>query len=256
MRKHLEAQGEKCGLKRLLLYTEKTTGKDIKMKRFSIVVLLLFLFCFWGCMKSRTASVNSDKEKASYAIGQQLGKSMKAQGVEIDANALAHGISDVIENKKSLLSDQEMQQAMQKMNQALMEKQEKASKQILEANAKYLEENKKKNGIKATASGLQYEILKEGTGGIPKETDTVRVHYRGTLIDGSEFDSSYKREAPLEFPVARVIKGWTEALKMMKVGSKWKLYVPSELAYGAREHPGIPANSVLLFEVELLGIVK
>jgi FKBP-type peptidyl-prolyl cis-trans isomerase len=119
-----------------------------------------------------------------------------------------------------------------------------------------LEENKKKSGVKTTASGLQYEVIKEGTGGIPKETDTVSVHYRGTLIDGSEFDSSYKRNAPAEFPIARIIKGWTEALKMMKVGSKWKLYIPSELAYGAQDHPGIPANSILLFDVELLGIVK
>jgi FKBP-type peptidyl-prolyl cis-trans isomerase len=226
------------------------------MKCFSFVVLSLCLFCLGGCMKSQTVSVNSDKEKSSYAIGQQMGKSMKAQGVEIDPAALTQGISDVFENKKSLLSDQEMQQAIQKMQQALTEKQEKASKGKLEANAKFLEENKKKSGIKTTASGLQYEIIKEGTGGIPKETDTVSVHYRGTLIDGSEFDSSYKRNAPAEFPIARVIKGWTEALKMMKVGSKWKLYIPSELAYGPQDHPGIPANSILLFEVELLGIVK
>jgi FKBP-type peptidyl-prolyl cis-trans isomerase len=226
------------------------------MKCFSFAVLSLFLFCLCGCTKSKTGSVNSDKEKSSYAIGRQMGRSMKAQGVEIDRAALTQGISDVLENKKSLLSDQEMQQAIQKMQQALMEKQEKASKEKLEANAKFLAENKNKNGIKATASGLQYEILKEGTGGIPKETDTVSVHYRGTLIDGSEFDSSYKRNVPLEFPVAKVIKGWSEAVKMMKVGSKWKLYIPSELAYGPQEHPGIPANSILLFEVELLGIVK
>jgi FKBP-type peptidyl-prolyl cis-trans isomerase len=226
------------------------------MKCFSFVVLSLFLFGICGCMKSKTGSVNSDKEKSSYAIGQQMGKSMKAQGVDIDPAALTQGISDVLENKKSLLSDQEMQQAIQKMQQALMEKQETASKEKLEANAKFLEENKKKSSIKATASGLQYEVIKDGTGGVPKDTDTVRVHYRGTLIDGSEFDSSYKKNEPVEFPVGRVIKGWTEALKMMKVGSKWKLYIPSELAYGPQDHPGIPANSVLLFEVELLAIVK
>jgi len=138
----------------------------------------------------------------------------------------------------------------------MMEKQGKLSKETLEAGAKFLEENKKKSGIKTTASGLQYEVLKEGPGPIPKESDTVKVHYRGTLIDGSEFDSSYKRNAPAEFSVAGVIKGWTEALKMMKVGSKWKLYVPSELAYGPQDSPGIPANSVLIFEVELLEIVK
>jgi FKBP-type peptidyl-prolyl cis-trans isomerase len=226
------------------------------MKRFSFVVLSLFLFCLCSCVKSKTVSINSDKEKASYAIGQQMGKSMKAQGVEMDPAALAQGIADILENKKSLLSDQEMQQAMQKMQAALTEKQEKASKESLTANAKFLEENKKKSSIKVTASGLQYEVLKDGAGAIPKDTDTVRVHYRGTLLDGNEFDSSYKRNTPVEFPVARVIKGWTEALQLMKVGSKWKLYVPSELAYGSQDHQGIPANSVLLFEVELLGIVK
>jgi FKBP-type peptidyl-prolyl cis-trans isomerase len=226
------------------------------MRYFGFVALSLVLFCFCGCMKSKTGSVKSEKEKSSYAIGQKMGISMKAQGVEVDPAALTQGISDILENRKSLLSDQEMQQAIQKMQQALMEKQEKASKAKLEANAKFLEENKKKSGIKSTASGLQYEIVKDGTGSIPKDTDTVSVHYRGTLIDGSEFDSSYKRNAPAEFPVARIIKGWNEALKMMKVGSKWKLYIPSELAYGPQDHPGIPANSILLFEVELLGIVK
>jgi FKBP-type peptidyl-prolyl cis-trans isomerase len=234
----------------------KSTGKEMKMKRFGFGVLSLILFCLCGCVKSKTVSFNTEKEKASYAIGQQMGKSMKAQGVEMDPAALAQGIADILENKKSLLSEQEMQQAIQKMQQALNEKQEKAAKENLAANAKFLEENKKKNGIKATASGLQYEILKEGTGSIPKETDTVKVHYRGTLIDGSEFDSSYKRNAPVEFPVTGVIKGWTEALKMMKVGSKWKLYVPSELAYGQQDRQGIPANSALIFEVELLAIVK
>jgi FKBP-type peptidyl-prolyl cis-trans isomerase len=226
------------------------------MKRFDFVVLSLFLFCLCGCMKSKTVSVNTDKEKASYAIGQQIGRGVKAQGLEIDPHSLAQGISDVVENKKSLLSDQDMQQAMQKMQQAMMEKQAKTSKEALEAGLKFLEENKKKSGIKVTASGLQYEITKEGTGPIPKESDTVKVHYRGTFTDGSEFDSSYKRSAPADLPVTGVINGWTEALKMMKVGSKWKLYVPSELAYGAQGRPGIPANSVLIFEIELLGIVK
>ena len=226
------------------------------MRRVSFVVLSLLLFCLGGCVKSKPVSGKTDKEKASYAIGQQIGKGMKAQGVEIDPNALAQGISDVVENKKSLLSDQEMQQAVQKMQQAMMEKQGKASREALEAGAKFLEENKKKNGVKTTASGLQYEVLKEGTGRIPKESDTVKVHYRGTFTDGSEFDSSYKRNAPVEFPVSGVIKAWTEALQMMKVGSKWKLYAPSELAYGPQGRQGIPANSVLLFEVELLDIAK
>ena len=120
----------------------------------------------------------------------------------------------------------------------------------------FLIKNKSKNGVKTSDSGLQYEVITEGKGKKPKSDDVVKVHYKGTLIDGTEFDSSYKRNSPAEFPVTAVIRGWTEALQMMPVGSKWKLYIPPDLAYGEAGRPSIPGNSVLIFEVELLDIIK
>ena len=137
----------------------------------------------------------------------------------------------------------------------MQEKQKAVGEKNAADGAKFLAENKKKEGVKTTASGLQYKVLKEGTGAPPKDTDTVTVNYRGTLINGAEFDSSYKRGQPATFPVGQVIKGWTEALQMMPVGSKWQLFVPPDMAYGARgPNPLIGSNAVLIFEVELLSI--
>lgn len=230
---------------------------------------LLFLFTvsltlipFLACTK-RSATLKTDVQKASYAIGQQIGREMKAQGVEIDADALAVSVQDVLGDKQSQLSVPEMQQAMMAMREKMMAKQQKmmeermaSGKENKEKGDKYLEENKKKPGVKVAEGGLQYEVLTAGKGKKPKDGELVSVNYRGTFIDGSEFDSSAKHGGPAKFRLGEVIKGWTQALKMMPVGSKWKLTIPSDLAYGPMGNPAIPPNSVLVFDVELLDIVK
>lgn len=156
----------------------------------------------------------------------------------------------------SKMTKEEIQQAMMKLQEAAMKKQQEAAEDNKKKGAEFLEKNKSAEGVKVTASGLQYKVEKEGEGKTPSKTDTVKAHYKGTLIDGTQFDSSYDRGQPAEFPVQGVIPGWSEALQMMKVGSKYKLFIPPELAYGASGRPGIPANSVLVFEVELVDIVK
>ncbi|MGZ3748277.1 MAG: FKBP-type peptidyl-prolyl cis-trans isomerase [Pseudobdellovibrionaceae bacterium] len=194
-------------------------------------------------------------KKASYAIGQQIGGNMKQQNIEIDSDIMAMAMKDAIKGD-SKMSKEEIQQAMMKLQETAMKKQQEAGEENKKKGAEFLAKNKTAEGVKVTASGLQYKVEKEGEGKMPTKTDTVKAHYKGTLIDGTQFDSSYDRGQPAEFPVQGVIPGWSEALQMMKVGSKYKLFIPPELAYGASGRPGIPANSVLIFEVELLDIVK
>jgi FKBP-type peptidyl-prolyl cis-trans isomerase len=211
-----------------------------------------------GCDKfkaSNSVKLDTDEQKAAYSIGQQIGRSMKSQGLKIDTSILAASINDVLEDKPSRLTPEQMQSAMMKMRENMMAKQESEGKANTEKGNKFLEENKKKPNVKVTASGLQYEVLAEGKGESPKPSDTVKVHYTGTLIDGTKFDSSVDRGPPAEFPVGQVIPGWTEALQLMKPGAKFKLTIPSNLAYGPSGNDSIPANSVLLFDVELLEIV-
>ncbi len=205
-----------------------------------------------GCNKP---DLKSDKGQASYAIGQQIGKNLKAQNIEIDSVTLAASLKDAM-GGKSEMKDDEIQKAMMKLQESAMKKQQEEGENNKKKSAEFLEKNKTATGVKVTASGLQYSVITEGTGAVPKKEDTVKCHYTGTLIDGTKFDSSVDRGQPAEFPVAGVIPGWTEALQMMKVGSKYKLFIPPELAYGASGRPGIPANSALVFEVELLDIVK
>ena len=199
------------------------------------------------------------KDKASYSIGLDLGNNFKKQQLDINAEALAAGMKDAMAGNKPLLTEEQVKETIGEFQKQLMDKQATATKEAAGKNAatgeKFLAENKTKQGIKTTASGLQYKVLTEGSGATPKETDTVVTNYRGTLIDGKEFDSSYKRGEPAEFPVNRVIKGWTEALLMMKVGSKYQLFVPASLAYGERgAGQDIGPNETLIFEVELLSI--
>lgn len=222
----------------------------------TLVVLATFSAMTVLSSCNKKVEVKTDAQKVSYAIGQQIGRQIKAQGMEVDVDVLGASIKDAIEGKESRLKPEEMQAAMMKSQEAAMAKQAEASKANLEKGTKFLEENKAKPGIKTTASGLQYEVITEGKGKSPTEKDTVKVHYKGTLIDGTEFDSSYKRGEPAEFPLVGVIKGWTEGLQLMKVGGKNRLFVPSELAYGPQGRPGIPGSSVLVFEVELLEITK
>ena len=206
-----------------------------------------------GCNKP---DLKSDKVQASYAIGQQIGNNLIAQNIDIDSTTLAASLEDAIKGTPSKMKDDEIQKAMMKLQESAMKKQQEEGEGNKKKSAEFMEKNKTAEGVKVTASGMQYKVITEGTGAIPKKEDTVKCHYTGTLLDGTKFDSSVDRGQPAEFPVAGVIPGWTEALQMMKVGSKYKLFIPPELAYGASGRPGIPANSALIFEVELLDIVK
>jgi FKBP-type peptidyl-prolyl cis-trans isomerase len=216
-----------------------------------------------GSTTPRTPAVltlKTQKDKASYAIGLNIGKSMKKDAVDIDPSILLRGLKDGLAGGKPLLTDDEARASMVALQADLRKKQEEKMLVQGEANKKtgetFLAENKTKDGVVTLPSGLQYKVLTEGTGPKPKATDTVVCNYKGTLLDNTEFDSSYKRGQPATFPVSGVIKGWTEALQLMSVGSKWQLFIPSELAYGARGGPGggIGPNATLVFEVELMSI--
>ena len=203
--------------------------------------------------------LKDQKEKVSYSIGLDIGTTLKRQLIDVNASLLSKGIEDGLSGKKPLLTDEETKATMATFQKDMMEKQAAAKKATGEKNAtegtKFLAENKTKEGVKTTASGLQYKVLKEGTGPSPKATETVKVNYRGTTIDGTEFDSSFKRGEPASFPVNRVIKGWTEGLQLMKVGSKYQFFIPTDLAYGERgAGSDIGPDATLLFDVELLGI--
>jgi FKBP-type peptidyl-prolyl cis-trans isomerase len=200
-------------------------------------------------------ALKTQKEKFSYALGmsngKRLGESLRKQTVPFDAAILARGMKDGLAGGKTLLTDQEAQAAMDEVRSDLLKKQQAAGKK---EGDDFLAANKGKEGVVTLPSGLQYKILKAGTGPKPTASDAVLCNYRGTLVNGTEFDSSYKRGQPLKFPVGGVIKGWTEALQLMPVGSKWQLFIPSDLAYGESGQQGIPPNSTLIFEVELVSI--
>jgi len=204
----------------------------------------------------KAVQFKTELDKVSYAIGIQLGRNFKMQGIEINPELLILGIKDAMAGKELALRQDEIQQVMMSFQQRMTAKQATQGTRNLAIGNAFLEANKAKEGVKVLPSGLQYKIIKEGTGKTPTANDKVKTHYSGTLIDGTEFDSSYKRNKPAEFPVNGVIKGWIEALQLMKEGGKWELYIPANLAYGEQPRPGIPANSTLIFEIELLEIVK
>lgn len=206
-------------------------------------------------------ALKEKKDRISYSIGMDIGRNLKRQPFEVDPELLAQGIRDVFSGGKTLLTEEEREQTLADLQKELMAKQQEHVRQMGDRNRKEEEEflaaNGKKEGIVTLPSGLQYKVLKAGTGPNPKLTDTVETNYRGTLLDGTEFDSSYKRGQPAVFPVSGVIEGWKEALQKMKVGGKWQLFVPSKLAYGERgAGRDIGPNQALIFEVELLGIKK
>lgn len=224
------------------------------MKNLALVGAAAALMIF-STACSRKAKLDTDTRRASYAIGQQIGTNLKQQNIEFDADALVAALKDASEGKNQM-SKEDMQAAMMKLQEASMKKQNEQAEANKKAGAEYLEKNKTAAGVKTTPSGLQYIVEKEGEGKSPTASDTVKCHYKGTLTNGEQFDSSYDRGQPAEFPVGGVIPGWTEALQMMKPGGKMKLFIPPELAYGASGRPGIPPNSVLVFEVELIEVVK
>jgi len=230
------------------------------MKRFIFIVSAsLLALPLFGQEKS--PQLKDQKDKVSYSIGMNIGfsfgkqnEALKRLDSALNPDVFVAGIKDAIAGKPQLTTEQ-VKDVLAQFEKDMDQKQKQAGEKNKTEGAKFLEENKKKQGVKTTASGLQYKVEKEGTGAQPKPTDIVTVNYRGTLIDGTEFDSSYKRGQPATFPVNGVIKGWTEALQLMKAGSKYQLFVPSNLAYGERAiSPEAGPNSTLIFEVELLEV--
>lgn len=216
--------------------------------------------------QSAQTNLNTVEQKESYSIGASIGSYManhvaeqEAMGMPVDKKLVVEGFSNGLKGELQL-TEEEMQTVLQNLDKKLNEKrtaqaEELASKTMADGK-KFMEENAKQPGVKTTASGLQYQVIEEGKGPKPTADDTVEVNYRGTLVDGTEFDSSYKRGETIKFPLDRVIPGWTEGLQLMPVGSKFKFVIPPQLAYGDRDTGTIPANSTLVFEVDLVKIVK
>ncbi|MBU1097911.1 MAG: hypothetical protein CVV23_04335 [Ignavibacteriae bacterium HGW-Ignavibacteriae-2] len=228
---------------------------------FSFIILLLFTVVACGQEKEVTKEdLSTQSQKVSYSIGNDIGKNLKMQGIDVSVKELAQGIKDALADT-SLLTEQEMMSVLTTFQEEMIAKKDSENKKLGEVNLKagteFLEANKMKEGVITLPSGLQYKVITKGNGPKPLETDKVTVHYKGTFIDGKEFDSSYKRNQPATFPVIGVIPGWTEALKLMSVGDKWNLYIPYNLAYGENgKAPVIEPYQTLLFEVELLNIEK
>jgi FKBP-type peptidyl-prolyl cis-trans isomerase len=228
--------------------------KDVMATILGISFLFTSAFCFAG----EKLELKDQKDKESYSLGYQFGQSLKLQGLDINLEVYTSGMRDALGGTKAPLSQEEMQKTVAELQQRLMAARQKeikamAGKNLAEGKA-FLEENKKKEGVKTRPSGLQYKVLTAGSGKTPKATDEVTVNYKGMFINGTEFDSSYKRGQPATFQVDKVIRGWTEALQLMKEGSKWQLFIPPELGYGDRGGGPIPPNSTLIFEVELISV--
>ena len=232
--------------------------KGVSMKfRWIAVIGIIFLASQVSAQESQT--LKSRKEKISYIIGMDIGNNFKKQSVDVDPDILARGIKDALSGAKPQLSEQEVREVMTSFEKEIRAKQEEVRKTLGEKNKvegeKFLAENKGKEGIQTLPSGLQYKVITPGKGKKPGLTDTVTAHYRGTLVDGTEFDSSYRRGQPANFQVNGVIRGWTEALQLMEEGAKWQLFIPPSLAYGDRgAGQAIGPNAVLIFDVELISI--
>ncbi len=237
---------------------------------FAFVFCMTLLTVFGAAAQDHTggkspAVLESDLDKMSYVIGLQFGSSMREVGMEVSLSALSAAIEDALKDREPALSEEEMTAAQGKLREVVTAKREEMMKKQQEENAAagakntaaaeaFLKENGAREGVKTTASGLQYEVITEGDGPNPKASDTVTVNYKGSLIDGTVFDSSYERGEPATFQVGQLIPGWVEALPMMKVGSKWKLYIHPDLGYGDRDMGKITPGSLLVFEMELLEI--
>ncbi len=223
-----------------------------------LLIATLFVFILSSCGQgvSTNVKLKTELDSVSYALGIDVANSLQRGSVdEINYNAFVKGMKDVFDEKDIEIEDEEIKMMIQNYFKKIRD--EKNQKNLLEGR-QFLEDNKEKEGISVTESGLQYEVIEEGEGVSPSETDTVVVHYRGTLIDGTEFDSSYERGEPARFALNKVIPGWTEGLQLMKKGANYKLYIPTELGYGMQVRPGGPIepNMALIFEVELIEVVK
>ncbi|MDR0302324.1 MAG: FKBP-type peptidyl-prolyl cis-trans isomerase [Treponema sp.] len=225
------------------------------MKKINIILAILpAILVFGGCKGKLNSPIEKNFDNdASYALGMNIGANLNADGIIPNPEQFLLGMKDMLSGRKTRFTEDE---AMQKIQMAFSDMIEKRGSEAMQKGNEFLAENSKKPGITTTSSGLQYEVIKEGNGAKPSAFDVVRVHYEGTLIDGTVFDSSYDRGSPIEFPLDGVIAGWTEGVQLMGVGSKYKLYIPSELGYGAGGAGPIPPNSALIFEVELLDIIN
>ena len=230
------------------------------MKYFSLIVILLFTIGCENESKSKPKSISTlstFKDSTSYALGADLGSNLKQQAVEIDYDVFMAGLTDAMMDGDLVKLDQKKRrEVMASLQKSIRDQAKREGEVNLKKADEFLDKNKAENpDVKETPTGLQYRVLREGDGDSPVAEDKVKVHYSGKLIDGTEFDSSYKRGDPTEFGLNQVIKGWTEGLQLMKVGAKYEFFIHPNIAYGARPRPTIPANSVLIFEVELLDIV-
>ncbi len=210
------------------------------------------------CLAGQKPTLKDTKDKESYSLGYQFGQSVKGQGVDLDLDIYAAGIRDGLSGATPQLSQEEMRATVTELQRKIAAARQKELKDVADKNLAegkaFLEENKKKEGVTSLPDGLQYKVLTEGSGKTPKAADNVTVNYKGTFINGAEFDSSYKRGTPATFRLDKVIRGWTEALQLMKEGSKWQLFIPPELGYGEQGAGPIPPNSTLIFEVELISV--
>ncbi len=232
------------------------------MRFCTVLITAVLAIAFMGtAFAADSVKIETDKDKVSYTIGYDIGTNFKTQKIDVDSAVLLRGIQDAMADGDALMSDEDRKNTMVKFQTEMREKMESERKAAGGKNQadgeKFLAENKGKPGVVTTESGLQYMIITEGNGPKPSDADTVKTHYKGTLIDGTEFDSSYTRGQPASFPVKGVIAGWTEALQLMPTGSKWELYIPANLAYGDRgAGQSIGPNATLIFEIELLEIVQ
>ncbi|MBS1914248.1 MAG: FKBP-type peptidyl-prolyl cis-trans isomerase [Bacteroidetes bacterium] len=228
------------------------------MKRAMILAAFVAVAATMAAHAQAPVPLKTNVDSISYAIGVQVGSSLRQQSIEIKNEVFMKGLQDAIANKGMQLTAADMQQCLGALQQKVQKQQAEEAAKAGEKNKKdgdaFLAENKKRKGVVTLPSGLQYEVLKEGNGAKPTDASEVSVHYRGTLVDGTVFDSSIDRGEPATFKVGGVIKGWTEALKLMKAGSKWKLFIPPDLAYGEQGTGPIGPNSTLIFEVELLSV--
>jgi len=227
--------------------------------KYSIILLMIFFTVACG-QDVKNVELKTFDDSVSYAIGADIARNFETQKMDVNNDAFVNGFMDVANKGDVKISEEEALKVLTRYQQVMVSKRQAEDAVALTENVKkgeeFLAANKAKEGVKVTSSGLQYKVITLGTGAKPLATDKVKVHYKGTLLDGTEFDSSYKRGTPAEFPLANVIKGWTEGLQLMPVGSKYEFYIPSELAYGDRAPQTIGPNQALIFEVELLEIVK
>jgi len=229
----------------------------MKVSYLVVVCMMLSLSC---ALASENLELKTEKDKISYALGVSTGMNFKRNAIDIDLKIYEQGLKDALTGGKLLLTDEEMRAVITAVQKDVQARQQEQMKLLAEKNKQegeiFLRQNKNKKGVKELPSGLQYTVIRDGKGRQPNASDAVTVNYRGMLIDGTEFDSSYTRGQPVTFVVNGVIKGWTEALQLMKEGSKWRLFIPADLAYGDRGTLGGPIgpNAVLIFEVELLKI--